>query len=133
MSSFIGYQVRHDFETTTSYSEDDDEEEGESESDTEVGPDHPAAVAATTAGTPMSEEEERIFIKQDNGQFIAVRPSQVLFQKSNFAVDPRNTGSRKKRTAPVHPHPPTPLGLAVARGARETYEMSEQDSDTLKN
>ena len=77
-------------ETTTSYSED------ESASDT----------PAEEAATPFSEEEEdRIFIKQDNGQFIAVRASQVLFQKSHLAaaLDPRNTGSRKKRAAPAGP------------------------------
>ena len=77
-------------ETTTSYSED------ESASDT----------PAEEAATPISEEEEdRIFIKQDNGQFIAVRASQVLFQKSHLAaaLDPRNTGSRKKRAAPAVP------------------------------
>ena len=85
-----GYKSRADIETTTSYSEE------------ESGSDTPADEAAT----PISEEEEdRIFIKQDNGQFIAVRASQVLFQKSHLAaLDPRNTGSRKKRAAPAVPH-----------------------------
>ena len=86
-----GYKSRADVETTTSYSEE------ESASDTP---------ADEEAATPISEEEEeRIFIKQDNGQFIAVRASQVLFQKSHLvALDPRNTGSRKKRAAPAVPH-----------------------------
>ena len=88
-----GYKSRADVETTTSYSEE------ESASDTP---------ADEEAATPISEEEEeRIFIKQDNGQFIAVRASQVLFQKSHLAMaalDPRNTGSRKKRAAPAVPH-----------------------------
>ena len=92
ISFFTGYKSRPDIETTTSYSED------ESASDT----------PAEEAATPISEEEEdRIFIKQDNGQFIAVRASQVLFQKSHLAaaaaLDPRNTGSRKKRAAPAVP------------------------------
>ena len=88
-----GYKSRADVETTTSYSEE------ESASDTP---------ADEEAATPISEEEEeRIFIKQDNGQFIAVRASQVLFQKSHLAMaalDPRNTGSRKKRAAPAVPN-----------------------------
>ena len=93
-----GYKSRADRETTTSYSEDE-----ETDSDT------PAAGGGNEAGTPISEEEdERIFIKQDSGQFIAVRASQVLFQKSHLAaaaLDPRNTGSRKKRAAPPTPTP----------------------------
>ena len=95
-----GYKSRAERETTTSYSE-----EEETDSDT------PAAGGGNEAGTPVSEEEDdRIFIKQDSGQFIAVRASQVLFQKSHLAaaaaaLDPRNTGSRKKRAAPPAPTP----------------------------
>ncbi len=114
MLFYVGYQTgRQEFETTTSYSEEEDESETESDTG------RPSTGYA--ADTPMSEEEERIFIKQDNGQFIAVRPSQVLFQKSHLAaaLDPRNTGSRKKRPS-------------VGGGRKESYEMSEAECDRQK-
>ena len=53
---------------TTSFSEDEDDD-NDDEDDSIGSPD-----------VGISPEEERIFVKQDNGQFVALRPSQVMMQ-----------------------------------------------------
>lgn len=94
---------------TTSYSEDEDEDqddlehdcddEGEDDIEEEEGEeDEELEEEEESVATPIS-EDERIFIKQNNGQFIALKPSQVMYhaQRSHLiSIDPLKTGPRNR-------------------------------------
>ena len=69
--------------------------------------------------TPMS-EEERIFIKQDNGQFIALKPSEV-----SIVHHPRG---------PQHMYGlPTQLSSAQRQDESTLYEDSETESERYQH
>ena len=54
-----------------------------SDEDEDDGDDDVSSVDEGDEVKDEEEEEERIFVKQDNGQFIALRPSQVVFHKES--------------------------------------------------